>query len=106
MSGFLSTARAIEPLALAAGEFHAPVADVGPVTVGAFADEAVGVGDLRRLDHLFVRGAALAHADVVFDGVVEKHGVLRHDAHMGAHALLRESRSEMPSMSISPAEGS
>ena len=36
-----------------------------------------------------MRGAALAHGDVALDGVVEKHGVLRHDAHVFAHALLR-----------------
>ena len=49
----------------------------------------MGVGDARRGDDLVVRGARTAQGDVVLDGVVEEHRVLRHDAHVGAQALLR-----------------
>ena len=78
-----------ETLPLAARKFHAAVADIGPVAFGRFGDEAVGIGDSGRLDDLLVRSSGLAHGDVALDGVVEKHGVLRYDAHVGAHALLR-----------------
>ena len=36
-----------------------------------------------------MRGAGLSHGDVALDRVVEQNGVLRHDAHVGAQALLR-----------------
>ena len=77
-----------EALSLASGEFRAAVSDVGVVAFGAFADEAVGIGDPGRFDNLLMRGAAASHADVVRDRIVEEHGVLGHDAHVGADALL------------------
>lgn len=78
-----------QALALTAREFGAPVADVGVVARRTLHDEVVGVGDFGRSDDLFVRRSPASHGDVVFDGVVEQHGILRNDAHVGTQALLR-----------------
>jgi hypothetical protein len=53
-------------------------------------DEVVDVRGARRRDHLVVARLGPAVADVVEDGVVEQHRVLRHDADRRAQARLRD----------------
>jgi hypothetical protein len=62
----------------------------------------VDVGGARRgLDHRAV-GAGVAVGDVVFDGVVEQHRVLRHDADGLAHAGLCDLLDILPAMVMRP----
>ena len=59
-----------DALALAAGELHAALADMGVVAAAALPilelhDELVGVGEPGGRDHLVVAGVGAAVADVV-----------------------------------------
>src|SRR6185437_6632504 len=78
-----------DALLLAAGELEAALADRRLVAVRQGGDEIADAGEARRLLDLVRRGARLAVGDVVEDAVVEKHGVLRHDADRLAQAGLR-----------------
>ena len=69
-----------DALLLAAGEFQPALADLGLVALGRQADEAVDLRQPRRLLDLGIGRLPAAVADVVADGVVEQHGVLRHHA--------------------------
>ena len=51
-------------------------------------DEAGDLGEFRRLADFLLVGIGPSVADIVGDGVVEEHGVLRHHADRGAQALL------------------
>ena len=44
----------------------------------------------RRLDDFLARGLGPAVGDVVVDGIVEQHRILRHDADGAAQAFLRD----------------
>ena len=67
-------------LLLAAGEFQAALADQRVVALRQRHDEVVDLGEPRRLAHLGLARIGFAVADVVFDRVVEQHGILRHHA--------------------------
>ena len=77
-----------DALLLAAGELQAALADLGLVAVGREADEIVDLGEPGRLLDLLVGRLRAAVADVVADGVVEQHGVLRDHADGAAQRLL------------------
>ena len=77
-------ARDRHALLLAAGQFQAAFADLGLIPLRRHPDEAVDLRQLRRLLHLGIAGVPAAVADVVADGVVEQHGILRHHADRGA----------------------
>ncbi len=79
-----------DALLLAAGEFQAALADLGLVAFRREADEAVDLRLPRRLLDLGVGRIPAAVADIVADGVVEQHGVLRHHADGGAQRRLRD----------------
>ena len=73
-----------DALLLAAGQFQAALAHHGVITLGQAQNEVV---DLRHLGGGFDFGVARigpAIADVVADGVVEQHRILRHHADGGA----------------------
>ena len=57
-----------DQLALALGELAAGPGDHGIVALRQLLDEAVGIGQLRRLDDLLVGGGEPAVSDVVPDG--------------------------------------
>ena len=67
-------------LLLAAGKFQPALADHGGVAVGQGGDETVDLGEFRGGLDFRVGGVRAAIANVVEDGVVEQHGILRHDA--------------------------
>ena len=73
-----------QPLALAAGEQPAALADPGVVAVVEPRDEPVGVGGFGRRAHLRVGGVGLAPPDVLGDGAVEDEGLLQHRADVAA----------------------
>ena len=79
-----------DALLLAAGELQPALADLGLVAVRRHADEVVDLRQPRRLLDLGVARVPAAVADVVADGVVEQHGVLRHHADRGAQRRLRD----------------
>ena len=85
-------ARDRDALLLAARELQPALADDRVVALRRRGDEAVDVRRARRAFDLGAAGAGAAVGDVVFDGVVEEHGVLRHDADRLAQALLRHAR--------------
>ena len=78
-----------DALLLAARQFQAALADFGLVALGRAPDEAVDLRLARRLLDLGVARIPAAVADVVADGVVEQHGILRHHADGGAQRSLR-----------------
>jgi hypothetical protein len=59
-------------------------------------DEGANLGKLGRPLHLARRRAHAAIADVVGDGVVEQHRVLRHHADRRAQAFLRNVADVLP----------
>ncbi len=78
-----------DALLLAARQFEAALADHGFVPVGQARDEIMDVGAPCRGLDFGAAGAGAAIGDVVVDGVVEQHGVLRHDADRAPEAVLR-----------------
>ena len=86
-----------DALLLAARELQPALADLGVVAVGQALDE---VADLRRLAPRRATSSSPALgpavADVVGDGVVEEHGVLRDHADRGAERLLRHVADVLP----------
>ena len=91
-----------DALLLAAGELQAALADLGLVAVRRQPDEAVDLREPRRLLDLGVGRVPAAVADVVADGVVEQHGVLRHHADGGAQRFCVTSRMSWPSIRMRP----
>ena len=83
-------ARDRHALLLAARQFQAALADLGLISLRRHPDEAVDLRQPRRLLHLGIGGVPAAVADVVADGVVEQHGVLRHHADRRAQRRLRD----------------
>ena len=75
------------PLALPAGQFAAPVAYHGVVSLFAGHDEVVGVGYLGGFNHLLHRGVLHAESNVVEERVVEQDGFLVHIPHQAPQAL-------------------
>ena len=65
-----------DPLALPAGQLHAPLADGRVVARGQPGDELVGAGLHRRLVHELGRGTGTAVGDVVRDRAVEQQRLL------------------------------
>ena len=101
-------ARDGDPLALAARQRVAALADHGVVAVRQPADEVVGVGRARRRrPPAPMRGVRQAVADVVGDGAVEQVRVLQHHPDLAPVAAGVElSRRSTPSMRTAPATGS
>ena len=73
-----------QPLALAAREKQAALADHRGIALRQRDDEVVRVCGDRRLDDLLPRGVGLAEAQIVLDRAVEQIGVLPHDGDLGA----------------------
>ena len=67
-------------LLFAARQLEAALAHHGVVTQRRAFDKGVNARRARRSAHLFPAGTGTAIGDVVFHGVVEQDGVLRHDA--------------------------
>ena len=84
-----------DALLLAAGQLQPALADLGLVAVRRHADEVVDLREPRRLLDLGVGRLPAAVADVVADGVVEQHGVLRDHAD-GRRAATSASRRGCP----------
>ena len=100
---FQDRARDRDALLLAAGELQPALADLGLVAVRRHADEVVDLRKPRRLLDLGVARVPAAVADVVADGVVEQHGVLRHHADRGAQRALRHVADILPVDGDAPA---
>ncbi len=82
-----------DPLALAAGELDAPLADDRVVALRQLLDELVAVGDAGRPEDLLPRGVGPRVGDVLEDRTVEEEVVLEDDADLRAvvgQADLRE----------------
>ena len=79
-----------DALLLAAGEFEAAFAHFGVVAFRRLPDEAVDLRLPRGLLDLGVARVPAAVADIVADGVVEQHGVLRHHSDRRAERALRD----------------
>ena len=90
-------------LLLAARKLEPPLADHGVVALGRGGDEVVDARRLGRRHHVFVQSPGAAVGDVVGHGVVEEHGVLRHDADGAAQARLRERANVVPGDGDAPA---
>ena len=83
-------------LLLAARQLEAALADHRVVAVGQTLDEIVDMRRSRCLDDLIGRSFRPAIVDVVENGVVEQHGILRHDAEIAAQAALRDRAQILP----------
>ena len=83
-------------LLFAARQFQPALADHGAVAVGQLGDERADLRQIGGARHLFGLGVGAAVADVVGDGVVEQHRVLRHHADRGAQAFLRHVADVLP----------
>ena len=81
-------ARDRDPLLFAARELEAALAHRRFIALRRADDELVDLRQLRGGDDIVVRRAGAAVGDVVFDRVVEEHGILRDDADRRAHAVL------------------
>ena len=84
-----------DALALAAGELHAALADVGvepgaTLGIGKLGDELVGAGLANRFPEFLVAGAGAAVEQVVADRTVQQRGVLGDHADVGAQAFLAQ----------------
>ena len=79
-----------DALLLAAGELEAALADRGGVALGQAGDEVVDLGGPGRGLDLGLGGTGAAVGDVLGDGVVEEHGVLRHHADRATQGELRD----------------
>src|SRR3989449_3967716 len=79
-----------DPLALAAREAHAPLADERVVAVGARHDEVVSVRLARRAHDLLERRVGPPVRDVIADRVAEEEVLLRDDADLRAERRLRD----------------
>jgi len=77
-----------DALLFAAGELQAAFAHPGLVAIRQAGDELVQLGGARSRDHLGLGRPGPAVLDVVVDGVVEQHRILRHDADCRAQRAL------------------
>src|SRR5207253_2539244 len=73
-----------DPLALAAGELHAPLTHDGVVTLLEATHELIAVGDPRRLFDVLAGRVRPGECDVLRDRAVEQEVVLQHDAELPA----------------------
>ena len=80
-------ARDAYALALSARQPASAVADIGVVALLGLHNEVVGVGNARRLFHLFARGAVDAEGYVVVETVVKQYRLLIDVAHQCAQIL-------------------
>src|SRR6516164_6358003 len=78
-----------DPLLLAARQFQATLADLGLVALWRHADEAIDLREPRSALDLGIGRTPAAVANVVADGIVEQHGILRHHADRRSQRLLR-----------------
>src|SRR3984885_12916476 len=69
-----------DALALAAGQARATLADDSVVAFGKPDDEVVGPGERGCRDHALHRHHRVGKCDVVADGPVEEHVLLKHHA--------------------------
>src|SRR5882672_3951982 len=83
-------ARNRDPLALAAGELDAALADQRGIALWQPLDEGVGMGQPRRRFDLHRRGVGPPISDVLGQRAVEEQRFLLHDRHLPAQALLRD----------------
>ena len=72
------------------GEVTAIAVETGLIAVGQTADEVVGTYEFGCLYALLVGGVEFTVADIVEHGAREEVGLLKHDAHRFAKALLRD----------------
>ena len=93
---FQNHARDRDALLLSAGQFQPALTDNGVITLRQAIDKIVDVGDLRRLPHLIHARILIRILDVVVDGVVEQHRILRHDADVLAQAGLSHVADVLP----------
>ncbi len=77
-------------LLLSAGQLEAALAHLRLIALGRADDEVVDMRGARHRLYLGRAGAGFAVGDVVANGVVEQHRVLRHDADGAAHTGLRD----------------
>ena len=77
-----------QQLALPLAQVSAVPGEHGLIAVRQPADEAVGVGQLGRLDALFIGGVQLAIADVIHHSAGKQVGVLEHNSQRPAEIRL------------------
>src|SRR3990167_9700112 len=77
-----------DPLALAAGERHAPLTDHGVVAFRHLLDELVSQGDLGSAEDFSAARLRLAIGDVLPDRRMEEQSLLEHEANLLANRLL------------------
>ena len=73
-----------QPLALAAGELDAALADDGVVGFGEALGELVDAGGAAGKEKLLLGGVGAREHDVLADGAVEEKRLLKHDAELRA----------------------
>ncbi len=86
---FRIAARDRDPLALAARQLDAALADQGRVSVRQRHDEVVRLRASRGLADLLIRRIRLSVRDVLADGAMKEHRLLRHHRDRGAQRLER-----------------
>src|SRR6266436_4446854 len=79
---FMNRARNGNPLSLPAGQPHSTLSDYSLIPLRKAEDKLVSQRRARRLLHLLLRNMRLAISDVVTDGVIEQHRLLRHNANL------------------------
>ena len=65
-----------EALFLAAGEFHAALADVGHELLGEIADKGFGVGCFQGDPHFLIGCLTLGEKEIIADGAIEEERFL------------------------------
>ena len=95
-----------DPLALAAGEGQAALADPGLVAVGQFADEGVGLGAARRRFDLLAGRVDAGVGDVLGDAGGEEEAVVGDEGDLRAQLARSTSRTSAPSTRTAPSLGS
>ena len=95
-----------DALALAAGEARALLADHRVVALGQLADEVMGAGKLRSVDHRLDRRCRVGDRDVLAHAAVEEQVLLQHHADLPSQLAPRSIRPmSMPSTSTRPCSG-
>lgn len=85
---FQDSPRNTHPLALAAGELNAALANERAISLLHFHNERMGEGSFRRLSYFLRGGAGLAVSDVFSDRPREEVYLLRHHRNLVAQTLL------------------
>ena len=83
-------------LFLAAGELQPALAYLGIQPLRQTPDEVFQLGHAQRLPDLLFAGAGSTIGDVEADGIVEQHGILRHNTDVLAQAFLADAADVLP----------